>query len=129
MYLIDTNIFLEVLLGQKNKEKCKSFLRRIYSGEKVVVTSFSLHSIIVIMESFGKTKELKQFLLSLLELKGMIIVYTRLEDEIKILELAGSKNLDFDDALQYYVAKLYKAEAIISYDRHFDDLDIRREEP
>jgi len=37
--------------------------------------------------------------------------------------------LDFGDALQYFVAKKLSVEAIISYDKHFDDLDISRKEP
>ena len=36
---------------------------------------------------------------------------------------------DFDDTLQYYVAEKLGADAIVSYDEHFDDLDIRRMEP
>ncbi|MCD6469816.1 PIN domain-containing protein [Candidatus Bathyarchaeota archaeon] len=37
--------------------------------------------------------------------------------------------LDFYDALQYYLAKKLGAEAIVSYDKHFDATDIRRKEP
>jgi predicted nucleic acid-binding protein len=37
--------------------------------------------------------------------------------------------LDFDDALQYYVAKKLGVDAIISYDKHFDELDVSRQEP
>jgi predicted nucleic acid-binding protein len=40
-----------------------------------------------------------------------------------------ARSLDFDDALQYYVAKRLGAEAIVSYDRHFDKLDVPRIEP
>jgi predicted nucleic acid-binding protein len=29
MFLVDTNIFLEILLGQDKKEVCKRFLARI----------------------------------------------------------------------------------------------------
>jgi predicted nucleic acid-binding protein len=36
---------------------------------------------------------------------------------------------DFDDALQYYVAKKLGANAIISFDKHFDGLDVPRLEP
>jgi predicted nucleic acid-binding protein len=32
-YLIDTNIFLEVLLKRKKKEECKIFLAKIKTGE------------------------------------------------------------------------------------------------
>ena len=43
--------------------------------------------------------------------------------------LTKARSPDFDDALQYYVAKTLGAEAIVSYDRHFDKLDVPRIEP
>lgn len=46
-YLIDTNIFLEILLEQDKKEKCKLFLVENYG--KIVLSEFSLHSIGVIL--------------------------------------------------------------------------------
>jgi len=36
---------------------------------------------------------------------------------------------DFDDALQYYVAKKLGAEMMVNFGRHFDGLDIPRIEP
>jgi len=43
--------------------------------------------------------------------------------------LMNEKKLDFDDCLQYYVAKKLGAEAIVSFDKHFNGLDIPRKEP
>ena len=34
--------------------------------------------------------------------------------------------LDFDDTLQYYVAKKLGVDALVSFDKHFDKVDIRR---
>ena len=71
MYLVDTNIFLEVLLLQDGKEECENFLDLIRSGKKTgVVTDFTIHSIIVIMYNLNKLKELKIFLSSLTAYKG-----------------------------------------------------------
>jgi hypothetical protein len=42
MFLVDTNIFLEILLRQDKKEDCKSFLDN--NIENINVTDFSLHS-------------------------------------------------------------------------------------
>jgi len=61
MHLIDTNIFLEILLGRRRKEECKRFLKRIQMGKETgVVTDFSIHSMIVIMDSFKKFGSLKR---------------------------------------------------------------------
>ncbi|MEM2994936.1 MAG: hypothetical protein QXI91_02810 [Candidatus Bathyarchaeia archaeon] len=62
MYLVDTNIFLEVLLGRAGKERCKEFLRELRDGKKgAVVTDFSIHSIIVILDGLGGLEALKNF--------------------------------------------------------------------
>ena len=42
MFLVDTNIFLEILLGQDKKEDCKRFLNN--NIENLNITDFSLHS-------------------------------------------------------------------------------------
>ena len=47
MYLIDTNVFLEVLLAQEKKQICKDFLK--VNIEKLNISDFSLHSIGVIL--------------------------------------------------------------------------------
>ncbi len=43
--------------------------------------------------------------------------------------LAERIGRDFDDTLQHFVAKKLGAEAIVSFDRHFDGLDLARIEP
>lgn len=47
MYLVDTNIFLEILLQQKRSQDCKDFLHN-NTGE-LNLTDFSIHSIGVIL--------------------------------------------------------------------------------
>ena len=53
MYLIDTNIFLEILLSQEQKDICKEFL--VSKIEQIYISDFSLHSIGVIL--FKNNKE------------------------------------------------------------------------
>lgn len=63
MYLVDTNIFLEVLLSQKRKGECKGFLRLLKDGkENGIVTDFTIHSLIVNMNQISKLRELKTLL-------------------------------------------------------------------
>ena len=130
MLLVDTNIFREVVLFQDKKEQCGKFLNQLRDGKKTgVVTDFSIHSIIVIMGSLGKLQELRMFLLSLTAYKGLKIYHTTLTDEVNATEIAKTKKLDMDDALQYSVALALNAEAIVSLDRHFNSLKIPRKEP
>jgi len=130
MYLVDANIFLEVLLSRARKEECKKFLRSLRDGKKSgIVTDFTIHSIIVIMSGLNRLNELKTFLLSLIAYKGLHIHHTTLTDEVKATELAIEQNLDMDDAIQYSSALSANAEAIISFDKHFNGLKIPRKEP
>ncbi|MBX2964119.1 MAG: hypothetical protein KF687_16530 [Cyclobacteriaceae bacterium] len=46
-YLADTNIFLEILLGQQNSSLCKEFLTDIKN--EIFISDFSLHTIGVIL--------------------------------------------------------------------------------
>lgn len=122
MYLIDTNIFLEVLLERENKDECISLLRMIERGDiRAFTSSFTMHSIEVIMEHFNKINELKIFLETIRYFRGLNIYYTSIEDEISVIE-EMKKGLDFDDALQSYVVKKLGAK-IVSFDKHFDGIE------
>jgi predicted nucleic acid-binding protein len=130
MYLVDTNIFLEVLLAGPRKNECKQFLTHLKEGVKTgVITDFSIHSILVIMEGFGKRDKLKIFLRSLLAYKGLRVHTTELTDEIKAIDTSYKVKLDLDDAIQYHAASKLKAKAIVSFDKHFNRLEIPRLEP
>jgi predicted nucleic acid-binding protein len=130
MYLVDTNIFLEVLLSRAKKEECKQLLRSLRDGKKSsVVTDFTIHSIIVIMDSLSKLNGLKIFLSSLLAYKGLHIYHTTITDEINATEIATQQKLDMDDAIQYSTALSTNIEAIISFDKHFNNLKVPRMEP
>jgi predicted nucleic acid-binding protein len=130
MYLVDTNIFLEVLLSQAKGEECKTFLKELAGGKKSgVVSDFTVHSIIVVMSNLGRVNELKVFLSSLPAYKGLRVVQTTLEQEINAADIALTQSLDMDDALQYAVALSLNVQAIVSYDHHFNKLKIPRQNP
>ena len=130
MYLVDTNIFLEVLLCQAKKEECEKLLEQFRKGKKLgVMTDFTVHSIIVTMYSYERMEGLKVFLSSLTGYKGLRIYPTDLTNEIKATELAIQNKLDMDDAIQYAIALDTNVEAIVSFDKHFNNLKIPRKEP
>jgi predicted nucleic acid-binding protein len=130
MYLVDTNIFLEVLLSQAKKEECEKLLDQFKKGKKLgIITDFTVHSIIVTMYSYERLEALKVFLSSLTGYKGLRIYPTDLTNEIKATELATQNKLDMDDAIQYAIALDTNVEAIVSFDKHFNNLKIPRKEP
>ena len=85
------------------------------------VTTYSIHSIETILDKIGDLKALKIFLKSIGKMKGISIYNTDLRDEIAVID-EMELGLDFDDALQSYVAKKLNLK-IISFDRHFDGVE------
>lgn len=68
MYLIDTNIFLEILLDQDNANKCLKFFEKINRQNQIcLVTSYTLHSIETILSRMGRLTILTNFLKDIIE--------------------------------------------------------------
>ncbi len=127
MILLDTSIFLELLLDQKRATECESLLEQVSSGRmEAVVTHFTVHAIEAV---FGGGKNVEAFLRNLEHSVGLYVYDTSLSEEIAISLISKRMNRDFDDAVQYYTAKKLGAEPIVSFDKHFDALDIDRVEP
>ena len=127
MLLIDMNIFLELFLGQKRADECKRFLEKTSTGElEAVITRFTVHAIEAILND---PKLILTFLRNLQNSLGLNVYETSLEDEMAASMVMDKIKLDFDDSLQYYVAKKLGVDAIVSYDKHFDQVDIKRGEP
>ena len=127
MILVDTNVFLELLLGQKRAGECQRLLESLSRGEvEGVVTHFSVHAVEAVL---GGGDALTAFLRNLERSAGLYIYDSDISDETAAGLMAEKIGRDFDDSLQYYVAKKLGAESIVSFDRHFDDLDVPRLEP
>src|SRR3989338_4578999 len=129
MHLIDTNIFLEFLLGQKRKDECVSLIKKAISGDlRINITRFCIYSIEIALSRDKKIDELKNFLAIIRSSKGIKIINSDITDDEQIIDLMKKYNLDFDDALHCYICKLYNLK-LISFDKHFDKTPIKRLEP
>ncbi|MDP3772224.1 MAG: PIN domain-containing protein [bacterium] len=127
--LIDTNIFLEFLLKQERKDESVRLMQKVEQGKlKAYITSFSLHSIEVILDRQQHIRLLQQFLSRVLHAQGLAVYQTTAEEEQRVVMLMRKIGLDFDDALQYFVAKKLNAR-LISFDRDFDRTDVQRLNP
>ncbi|MBO3842939.1 MAG: type II toxin-antitoxin system VapC family toxin [Candidatus Brockarchaeota archaeon] len=130
MYLVDTNIFLEVMLSQARSKECKVFLESVKEGvSKAFVTDFSIYSIMIIMSGLSKLDELKVFLSSLSAYRGLAIHRNGLKELLRAVETMKEKRLDLEDAIQYSAAMSLGVKAIVSFDKHFDGLEVPRAEP
>ena len=127
-FLIDTNIFLEILLNQEKADECENLLKNISKKKSIFyVSSFSIHSIEVIMTRNKKDIALAEFL-SFIEKSKIIRIESITSDEINALDNMKEIKLDFDDALQLTLCKKHNL-TLVSYDKHFDKTDITRTEP
>ena len=127
-YLIDTNIFLEILLNQEKADECEKLLNNIKkSRHSFYISSFTSHSIEVIMTRNKQENALRDFLLFINKSK-IIRIDSIVQDELDALKNMGEFNLDFDDSIQLTLCMKYNL-SIISYDKHFDKTLVKRIEP
>jgi len=128
MYLIDTNISLEILLEQEKADECEELLKEIRGSRKLFYLSFfTIHSIEIIMTRNNQCEALSAFLYFLKKSK-ITRLETDMDDDLNIIQIMKEFNLDFDDAVQLYLCQKHNLK-IISYDQHFDKTSIERIEP
>jgi uncharacterized protein len=113
-YLVDTNIFLEILLNQAGRRKCEAFLQ----GEKGAawITDFTLHSIGVLLFRQKRPELFNRFAADTLPQFSILSL-----GEASYSQLAGvntQHGLDFDDAYQFCVANENNL-SIATQDRDF----------
>lgn len=127
MILLDTNIFLELMLGRTKSKDCERLLVAVSEGKKeAVVTRFSIHAIESTLADPSLTLA---FLRNVESSVGLATYDTSTADEMAVSMLMEEMKLDFDDTLQYYVAKRLGVDSIVSFDKHLGGLDIPRVEP
>lgn len=115
MFLVDTNIFLEILLEQDKKESCKKFL--INNIGNLAITDFSLHSIGVILFRYHKIDVFHKFIEDIItNIKNLSLP---VELYNNIVEIGESLTLDFDDTYQYAVAKYFGLK-LVTMDKDFE---------
>jgi len=117
MFLVDTNVFLEIFLSQEKEETCKSFLDDNIG--KLHVTDFSLHSIGVILFRYDKKDVFRKFAEDLAPNVKLLSLPMGLYE----LVVGSSENfkLDFDDAYQYAVARHYRLK-VVTMDKDFEKI-------
>ena len=116
--LVDTNIFLEILLEQNRAEEAKDLLRKVAKHE-FFISDFALHSVGLLLLRQRKPEVFREFLSDMISNAGIIQLGLAPLEMEEVITAAASFRLDFDDAYQYAVAERYGL-AIISFDGDFD---------
>jgi len=125
--LIDTNIFLEIILDQANSKTAQELLSRTWEHE-FFMSDYSLHSIGILLFRRKQKQIFSQFLLDMVYQAGIRIMSLTVEDMEGVIEVSNIFNLDFDDAYQYQLAELHDL-IIISFDSDFDRTTRGRKTP
>lgn len=127
MYLIDTNIWLEILLNQEKAQEASEFLSRTPTSA-MQVTDFTVHSLGVILCRLRKEALFLEFVRDVLLAGEVAVLGVQADEMAELLEAMRRYSLDFDDAYQYIVAQKHGV-VIVSFDHDFDKTDLGRKTP
>jgi predicted nucleic acid-binding protein len=125
--LIDTNVFLEVLLNQSQAQVAKDFLLKSDRHE-FVITDFALHSICVILLRRRRITPLEKFLADTIGADRVAVLSLNPSELALVIDTARLLGLDFDDAYQYAVAEKQNL-TLVSFDNGFDNTPRGRQHP
>ncbi|HMD85437.1 MAG TPA: PIN domain-containing protein [Terriglobia bacterium] len=116
--LVDTNLFIEVLLSQVGASEARTFLEN-RKGHELFVSDFALHSIGLLLFRRKQHHFFRQFLQDLTAGAGIAVVSLTAQEMDTLIDVAGKFNLDFDDAYQSSTAIRHRLR-IVSFDADFD---------
>ena len=125
--LLDTNIFLELILKQQRQQEVSNLLLKIDEHE-FLVSNFSVHSIGLLLCRKGHYQAFLEFLDDVFIEGGVSIVGLNIKELKKVIHAVQDISLDFDDAYQYVIAEKYDL-TIVSFDTDFDRTERGRKTP
>ena len=127
MYLLDSNILLELFLDQAQADRVEQFLRTT-PRERLHISEFSLYSVGIVLFRRKLFKAFERFLDDLIIRGGVRLLRLSAEDLGDLVAVAQRFQLDFDDAYQYAIAEQHDL-TIVSFDADFDRTEKGRQPP
>ena len=127
MYLLDSNIFLELLLDQDRADDVEKFLRSVPS-ERLNISEFSLYSVGIVLFRRKLFDVFVRFVDDIIITGGVRLLRLSTEEAKELAKVAQRFKLDFDDAYQYEIAERYGL-TIVSFDSDFDRTERGRKTP
>lgn len=127
MFLVDSNVWLELLLEQQKADEVRQFLEGVDAAE-LAISEFSLYSIAIILCRFNKDDVLEDFLSDTLAAGGVSRICLDATDLKRVVAARRRFQMDFDDAYQY-VAAAKHGYTLVSFDKDFDRTDRGRKTP
>lgn len=97
MYLVDTNLRLERLLGRANSDEVGEFLNQL-SSNQLCITDFAFHSLCVILTRLKQKAALLDFVQDVFVNGAVTVISLKPEETQDLLAAMNKYQLDFDDA-------------------------------
>lgn len=126
-YLVDTSVWLELLLEQDRAEEVRGFLELVAASD-LVCTEFTASSIGLVLTRLQRWEVLRQFITDVFINAGVQRVALEPQDFLVLIDTMRDLGLDFDDAYQYVAALRYQL-ILVSMDAHFDRTPLGRKTP
>lgn len=115
MYLVDTNVFLEILLAQPKKVACKEFLNT--NVDDLSISDCSLHWIGTVLWQNNNVDTFHAFVKDVIP---RVEILTLREDKYQaFININKDLDLDFHDTYQYQVAIEHDL-VIVTLNRQFE---------
>ena len=119
--LLDTNIFLEIILSQEKADEAKNLLLKSEQHE-FFITDYSLHSIGLLLFRRKQHEAFRAFLDDVLVNGGIGLLSLLPDDMDSVISASQNFGLDFDDAYQYAIASRHDL-VLVSFDTDFQRTD------
>jgi len=127
MFLVDTNVWLELLLSRQRADEVRKFFQAT-DASLLAITEFSLYSLGVILTRLKKAEAFEDFLSDVIEDSGVTRIRLSANELKEVLAVMQQFRMDFDDAYQY-VATTHYGYTLVSFDKDFDRTRIKRQTP
>jgi len=118
MFLLDTNIWLELLLNQERAGEVRRLLES-QEARQFAITEFSLYSLGIVLTRLKKHEVFTDFLADTLEESGVRLLRLAVTDLKEAVTVGQKFGLDFDDAYQYVAAEKHDL-TLLSFDADFE---------
>lgn len=127
MYLIDTNIWLEILLDQQQAGVVGEFLAKIPAAH-LSMSDFTFHSIALALTRRQKFLVLQDFIQDIFLEADVGLLSLSPLNTLDVISTMNTQKFDYDDAYQYIVADQYNL-VLVSFDSDFDRTTKGRKSP
>jgi predicted nucleic acid-binding protein len=127
VYLLDTNLILELLLEQERADEVAQLLGGTPSVP-LYLSEFALYSIGIILFRLQKHQVFGRFVDDLVLGGRVQLVRVSASEMPKVTRISQEFGLDFDDAYQYVAAEKHDLQ-LVSFDRDFDGTMRGRQTP